>query len=492
MAVPEKYRRLGEFHKYYTGASVAPILTIVIGGNHEASNYMWELYHGGWLAPNIYFLGFSGCVNVNGVRIAGASGIYNQAHYRWGYSERVPYHSGAVRSIYHVRHYDVTKLTQLSPPDIIMSHDWPQGIEHHGDLQKLLKAKSFFASDIEKGELGSPPMMQLLRKLRPKRWFSAHLHVKFEATVSHSASQADGSALPVAGTNPDEIAIDDFDEFDDPAPAAEAPPPQTATDTEVAPAGATETLFLALDKCVRGRQYLEIVDVPTAYDPTTPQPEPSSSSDPSATSATPISSTEPPAATPAPETTTPAAEEPNTEDNIEEDEINAALLAADLPTSFGGPPKRRDAPPPTASSSSTPSHLPPRPPQQQQQQQLPPRTLPELTYDLEWLAISRALHPYLSTQRDEIPLPSEQEMKEKVSEARAWIIANVPALAADNGEGKIKVLDVQQFVMTAPGPVPQRGPGRGPQMPLSWFTNPQTEAFCALIGVENKINPPPQ
>jgi lariat debranching enzyme len=23
----------------------------------------------------------------------------------------------------------------------------------------------------------------------------------------------------------------------------------------------------------------------------------------------------------------------------------------------------------------------------------------------------------------------------------------------------------------------------------SWYTNPQTEAFCALLGLENKINP---
>ena len=30
--------------KYYMGQKIAPILTIVIGGNHEASNYMWELY----------------------------------------------------------------------------------------------------------------------------------------------------------------------------------------------------------------------------------------------------------------------------------------------------------------------------------------------------------------------------------------------------------------------------------------------------------------
>lgn len=28
-----------------------------IGGNHEASNHLQELPYGGWVAPNIYYLG---------------------------------------------------------------------------------------------------------------------------------------------------------------------------------------------------------------------------------------------------------------------------------------------------------------------------------------------------------------------------------------------------------------------------------------------------
>lgn len=31
-----------------------------VGGNHEAANHLWELYHGGWAAPNIHFLGYAG------------------------------------------------------------------------------------------------------------------------------------------------------------------------------------------------------------------------------------------------------------------------------------------------------------------------------------------------------------------------------------------------------------------------------------------------
>ena len=45
------------FHRYYSGEKTAPILTIFIGGNHEASNYLCELPYGGWVCPNIYYMG---------------------------------------------------------------------------------------------------------------------------------------------------------------------------------------------------------------------------------------------------------------------------------------------------------------------------------------------------------------------------------------------------------------------------------------------------
>ena len=54
---PEKFRKMGTFYKYYSGQLKAPILTLVIGGNNEASNHLQELPFGGWLCPNIYYLG---------------------------------------------------------------------------------------------------------------------------------------------------------------------------------------------------------------------------------------------------------------------------------------------------------------------------------------------------------------------------------------------------------------------------------------------------
>lgn len=57
-------------------------MRFAVGGNHEASNHMWELYYGGWAAPRIYYLGHAGVVNFGGVRIGGLSGTFQSHHYR--------------------------------------------------------------------------------------------------------------------------------------------------------------------------------------------------------------------------------------------------------------------------------------------------------------------------------------------------------------------------------------------------------------------------
>ncbi|KAL6134303.1 hypothetical protein ACLB2K_066535 [Fragaria x ananassa] len=73
LTVPLKHRKMNSFWKYYSG--IAPYPTIFIGGNHEASNYLWELYNGGWAAPNTYFKGFAGVVKFGNLSIGGLSGI---------------------------------------------------------------------------------------------------------------------------------------------------------------------------------------------------------------------------------------------------------------------------------------------------------------------------------------------------------------------------------------------------------------------------------
>ncbi|KAF8519827.1 lariat debranching enzyme, C-terminal domain-containing protein [Gautieria morchelliformis] len=383
MAVPQKYRKLGGFYKYYLGQRKAPILTIVIGGNHEASNYMWELYHGGWLAPSIYFLGFSGCVQVNGIRIAGSSGIYKSNDYILGHHEKVPYDNSSIRSIYHTRLFDILKLShffQLSPPDIFLSHDWPNTIEQHGDLQSLLRRKPFFRQEAQTGTLGSPPLLDLLQKIKPQWWFSAHLHTKFEAIYRHDGDRTKPSVNPdeiMVGDlddadfntpieNPDEIKIDDDEDLEvEPS----APPNTKAPSLPEDRPAPRETRFLALDKCLPKRDFLQPSD--------------------------------------------------------------------------------------------------------------PPR----LTFDPEWLAITRALHPFFCTTRDQATLPKPDDTRALIAAELEWVRQNI----TDGGSKDVS--EIQSFWRTAPGP--PAGDMTGQNRPPSWYTNPQTEAFARLLEIPNKVNPVP-
>ncbi|DAA73568.1 TPA_exp: putative RNA lariat debranching enzyme [Trichophyton benhamiae CBS 112371] len=190
MAVSNKYREIGDFHEYYSGARVAPILTIFVGGNHEASNHMFELYYGGWVAPNIYYMGAANLVRYGPLRILGMSGIWKGYDYHRPHYERIPYDGDTLRSAYHIREVDVRKLLQIrTQVDIGISHDWPRGIEWAGDYDHLFRIKEHLMEDSETGKLGNVAAKQVLDRLRPAHWFSAHLHCKYTATLHHQEYQ---------------------------------------------------------------------------------------------------------------------------------------------------------------------------------------------------------------------------------------------------------------------------------------------------------------
>ena len=206
LACPAKYRQLGSFPRWWSAGAV-PVPTVYIGGNHEASNVHMELPYGGWVCPGVYFLGLGAVIRVNGWRVGGLSGIYKPGDYYRGHHERLPLGEDGIRSVYHVREFDAWRLTLLAPStrggqgargeegggegegwqgvDVFMSHDWPRGIEQHGDTEGLLRTKPFFREEVRTNSLGSEAAEWLLRALQPTYWFSAHLHVKFAAVYKH-------------------------------------------------------------------------------------------------------------------------------------------------------------------------------------------------------------------------------------------------------------------------------------------------------------------
>jgi lariat debranching enzyme len=155
--------------------------SVFAGGNHEASNHLRELFFGGWVAPNIYYLGAAGVVNFGGLRIAGFSGIWGERDHAMGYYEQPPYSPSDKISVYHVREFDVFRLLQVrfrrahalllcfsfrrrfsglftagvsvyvqvsQPIDIFMSHDWPRNVTRFGDEPQLLRCKPAFRNEV--------------------------------------------------------------------------------------------------------------------------------------------------------------------------------------------------------------------------------------------------------------------------------------------------------------------------------------------------------
>ncbi|GAA5868706.1 hypothetical protein JCM1840_004363 [Sporobolomyces johnsonii] len=483
MACPPKYRALGHFHQYYAGKKKAPKLTIVIGGNHESSGYMWECYHGAWLAPDIYFLGFAGCVLVDGwLRIAGASGIWKSNDWKKGHFETVPYDDRTIRSVYHIREYDVARLLQLKnrgpQVDIFLSHDWPLGIEQHGDTDALVREKPFFRDEIASNTLGSPPLHALLTTLQPSYWFSAHLHVKFAALVHHDGKptqllrRANASAASYGGmraggaaaaavngkgkgkmrewgkeVNPDEIVLEDDDDDDDEggggvvseekgcpegcgAEDAHEHPPKEANPDEIA---------------------LEDEDEEMA---TEPAPGPAEEQ----------------------------GKEEATEPEQQEKEEAPSGAKATRFLALSKPGRGKDflqildiAPPP--------SHSPPAAPCAD------PCTTsskkPTLFFDPDWLAIVRSTAPYLSLTPQPLPFPPLSELAAQIDKDREWLAENV-----FKDKEALEVESVQVFKPTAPTEDEWEMQGRV-RMP-SWYTNPQTLALTSLLGIKNLINPIPE
>jgi lariat debranching enzyme len=437
MSCPAKYREIGDFHEYYSGKRVAPVLTLFIGGNHEASSHGAELFHGGWAAPNIYYLGAAGVIQVGNLRIGGLSGIYKSHDYIKAHNETLPYYPNEIKSIYHVRSYDVFKLHQIEEPmDVMLSHDWPANIEHYGDTERLFRCKPHFRSDSEKGELGNPPAEGLLKKLKPRYWFSGHMHCKFEAIVQHNGGNAlqkqieaqavknpdeldldleavaeSTTATPSVPKNPDELDLD-LDDVVESAPAATSAPtnpdeieidldtvakqePQPAANNpeevdlgiEDAPKVAAETKspiknattatrFLALDKALPNRDFLQILNIPFAHP-----------------------------------------------------------LPAD-------------------------------------------RSRTGLYYDPEFLAITRFMNAYPGNNTDavnSIKDLSPADVATGIAKEREWVEANIVA------QGKLEI--PQNFEPTAPPYIPGEKPEPQPRP----YISPQTKAFCELLQMENWV-----
>ena len=80
---------------------------------------------------------------------------------------------------------------------------------------------------------------------------------------------------------------------------------------------------------------------------------------------------------------------------------------------------------------------------------------PVVSFDPEWLAITRAFQPYLSVTRHQSSFPDEAQARELVDRETQWVMENVPkklGVEAVSSPSSWRVENCQTFVTTAPGP----------------------------------------
>ncbi|RDL37266.1 Metallo-dependent phosphatase [Venustampulla echinocandica] len=455
MSCPVKYREIGDFHKYYSGASEAPCLTIFVGGNHEASSHLWELYYGGWVAPNIYYMGAANIVRLGGVRIAGMSGIWKGRDFNRHHHERLPYNQDDIKTIYHVREIDTRKLLLLkSQIDVGISHDWPRAIERHGNERSLFKLKPDFEQESRDGTLGNLAAAFVMDRLRPPYWFAAHMHCKFSATkiydrVDKAAEPAmpidaperaiaevqiipDPSALPSAH-NEDEIDLDmDGDED----------APQELTPTNGTASTKNQDQMELESRGVPPPESLSSVpadlraQLPAAFSrPTPPQPR--------------IQAGQP----------TPAEVENTTVRFLALDKCLPGRKFLQLMEVY--PYHTSTTPPSLTRSASRQKH--------------------KFEYDPEWLAITRVFAPDILL--GDKTAPPVQDLGEAhyrllIDKEQEWVNEHIVK------EGKLEI--PENFVITAP-PFEIGMPEIVSEGPME-YNNPQMQQFCDLLGIENKFH----
>ena len=186
LSCPKQYRVMGDFHKYYSSKIKAPYLTIFIGGNHEASNYLEQMYYGGYAAENIYYLGRGGIINVKGLRIGGISGIFNKNDYFRGHFEKNENDiKGDKKSIFHYREFEIVKMSHIKKKlDIFMTHDWPTNIIHKKDFSRIFKLYPQNEEAISSGTLGSFPGEFILKLLKPNYYICGHMHFYYTNMIN--------------------------------------------------------------------------------------------------------------------------------------------------------------------------------------------------------------------------------------------------------------------------------------------------------------------
>ena len=184
-AAPKRYHILGTFHKIASGERAVPCPIIIIGGNHEATDLLFQLPFGGYVAPNVYYMGRGCQLQVGDVLISGVSGLYNERNYFTPVNESFPIRKpGDMHSALNIRAFTDFQLFGLERTQIMLSHDWPSSFPSKYAPPELSRIRPDLIESDKKGQFGLPLGMKFIEEVKPSLWFAAHHHVTMNFKIN--------------------------------------------------------------------------------------------------------------------------------------------------------------------------------------------------------------------------------------------------------------------------------------------------------------------
>ena len=184
-SAPLKYHVMGSFYKIANGERKVPCLTIIIGGNHEAADLLFQLPFGGFIAPNVYYVGRAAQLLVGDINITGISGIYSAQEFFNPVHESFPLRSVAdIHTNYHLRAFTDFQLFGLTKSQIVMSHDWPSTIPMNYSTPFFKQKRHDLVESDQNGTFGLPNGITLMNKIKPHSWFASHHHFTMDYQIN--------------------------------------------------------------------------------------------------------------------------------------------------------------------------------------------------------------------------------------------------------------------------------------------------------------------
>ena len=204
MAVPAKYRAIGDFPDFFNGRATFPWPVYFIGGNHEPYGLLDAIPEGGRVIHHCTYVGRAGVIEAGGLRIAGLSGIFLAEAFERRRPRLEDLGKTSKKEFTYFRKEDVDRVAGFDSIDILVVHEWPDGViapEDADEFENIRRSSRYDAVGNEYARL-------LMEVLEPRLVLCGHMHKRYHNRIRlESGKIVDVRCLAHMGMGRDAISI---------------------------------------------------------------------------------------------------------------------------------------------------------------------------------------------------------------------------------------------------------------------------------------------